>query len=83
MGVLTGVGLLRGIAHMAGLGEEGIRIRSSPPPPRRRTGPWRSWGRGGFPSLPSSGGKEGELIIHVQGVTDPQGLLADLQGTLR
>lgn len=83
VGVLTGVGLLRGIAHMAGLGEEGIRIRILPSSPEEAYRALAVLGARGLPLVAVLRGKEGELIIHVQGVTDPQGLLADLQGTLR
>lgn len=83
VGVLTSVGLLRGLAQMAGLGEEGtrIRIQTSSPTDAYRT--LNVLGEKGLPLVAVLRGRSGELIIHVQGVQDPKGLLAELQGTLR
>lgn len=83
VGVLTSVGLLRGLSHMAGLGEEGtrIRIRTSSPPEAYRA--LAVLGEKEFPLVAVLRGQEGELIIHVQGVQDQAQLLAELEGTLR
>jgi len=83
VGVLTSVGLLRGVAHMAGLGEEGTRIRVQPSSPADAYQTLKVLGEKGLPLVAVLRGSSGELIIHVQGVQDPQGLLAELRGTLR
>lgn len=83
VGVLTSVGLLRGLAQMAGLGEEGTRIRVQPSTPVDAYRTLQVLGDRGLPLVAVLRGQGGELIIHVQGVLDAKGLLAELQGTLR
>lgn len=83
VGVLTSVGLLRGLAQMAGLGEEGTRIRVQPSSTADAYQTLKLLGEKGFPLVAVLRGHGGELIIHIQGVLDPKGLLAELQGTLR
>lgn len=83
VGVLTNVGLLRGLAKMAGLGEEGLRVLILPSSPAEAYRALAVLGARGLPLVAVLRGQEGELIIHVQGVDDPQGLLAELRGTLR
>lgn len=83
VGVLTSVGLLRGLAHMAGLGEEGTRIRIQPSSPTDAYRALSVLGEKGFPLVAVLRGSKGELIIHVQGIQDPAQLLAELEGTLR
>lgn len=82
-GVLTSVGLLRGLAHMAGLGEEGTRIRIQASSQADAYQALTVLGERELPLVAVLRGHSGELIIHVQGVQDPKGLLAELQGTLR
>ncbi len=83
VGVLTSVGLLRGLAQMAGLGEEGTRIRIQPSSPTDAYRALGVLGEKGFPLVAVLRGNGGELIIHVQGVEDPAQLLAELKGNLR
>lgn len=83
VGVLTTVGLLRGVAHMAGLGEEGMRIRIQPSSPTDAYRALAVLGEKGFPLVAVLRGNKGELIIHVQGIENPQALLDELKGTLR
>ncbi len=83
VGVLTSVGLLRGLAQMAGLGEEGTRIRIQTSSPTDAYQTLSVLGAKGFPLVAVLRGRGGELIIHVQGVQDPKALLAELKGTLR
>jgi predicted transcriptional regulator len=83
VGVLTSVGLLRGLAQMAGLGEEGTRIRIQPSSPADAYRALGALGARGLPLVAVLRGHGGELIIHVQGVEDPAQLLAELEGTLR
>ncbi len=83
VGVLTSVGLLRGLAKMAGLGEEGVRVRILPSSPEEAYRALAVLGAHGLPLVAVLRGREGELIIHVQGVEDSQGLLEELRGTLR
>jgi predicted transcriptional regulator len=83
VGVLTSVGLLRGLAHMAGWGEEGTRIRIQPSSPADAYAALRVLGEKGLPLVAVLRGSGGEHIIHVQGVQDPAQLLAELRGTLR
>lgn len=83
VGVLTSVGLLRGLAQMAGLGEEGTRIRVQPSTPVDAYRTLQVLGERGLPLVAVLRGQGGELIIHVQGVLDAKALLTELQGTLR
>ena len=83
VGVLTSVGLLRGLAQMAGLGEEGTRIRIQPSSPADAYRALAVLGTKGLPLVAVLRGHHGELIIHVQGVQDPALLLDELKGTLR
>lgn len=83
VGVLTNVGLLRGLAQMAGLGEEGTRIliRTSSSAEAYRA--LRALEAKGLPLVSVLRGRSGELVIHVQGVQDPAQLLSELEGMLR
>lgn len=83
VGVLTTVGLLRGLAQMAGLGEEGMRIRIQASSPMDAYRALAVLGEKGFPLVAVLRGTKGELIIHVQGIEHPQALLDELKGTLR
>lgn len=83
VGVLTSVGLLRGLAHMAGLGEEGTRIRIQVSSQTEAYQALNALGEKGFPLVAVLRGQAGELIIHVQGVEDQERLLTELKGTLR
>jgi len=83
IGVLTSAGLLHGLAHMAGLGEQGTRIRIRVSSHADAYRALSVLGAKGFPLVAVLRGDGGELIIHVQGVEDPPSLLAELEGILR
>lgn len=83
LGVLTSVGLLRGLAHMAGLGEEGTRIRIQASSEADAYRALAVLGSKGLPLVAVLRGQPGEVIVHVQGVADSAQLLAELAGTLR
>ncbi len=83
VGVLTSAGLLRGIAHMAGLGEEGTRILIQTSSSADVYRALRALEEKGLPLMAVLRGKSGEVVIHVQKVQDPAQLIAELEGTLR
>ncbi len=81
VGVLTRGDLLRALARMAGLGEEGVRIRI------RATTPeiYRALALLGEKNLPLVSvlrGEHNEMVIHVQGVSDPAALMDELKKAL-
>lgn len=82
VGVLTRGDLLRALSHVAGLGEEGTRIRIRTSSPEEVYQALKVLGEKGLPLVAVLRGEEGETVIHVQGVADPAGLMAELKKAL-
>jgi len=82
VGVLTRGGVLKALAKMAGFGEEGtrIRIRVSEPLEVYRALEVLAKNRLGLVAVIQ--GDEDEVVFHVQGLEDKEGLLQELKEAL-
>ena len=81
VGVLTRGDLVKALTRMAGLGEEGMRIRIR----AQSAEIYRALallGEKGLPLVSVLRGDEDDAVIHVQGVGDPQALLEELKKAL-
>lgn len=83
VGVLSKDRLLQALAHLAALGEEGLRIRLRPHEPSEIYRAMAVLAEARAVLVAVLRGKEGEVIVHVQGVSDPQTLRQRLEEALR
>ncbi|MCS7216413.1 MAG: CBS domain-containing protein [Candidatus Bipolaricaulota bacterium] len=83
VGVLSKDRLLQALAHLAALGEEGLRIRLRPRGPEEVYRALAVLAAERATLVAVLRGCEGEVILHVQGVRDPQALRQKLEEALR
>jgi predicted transcriptional regulator len=82
VGVVTRGGVLRALARMAGFGEEGIRIRIRLSDPFEVYRALEVLSRRKLGLVAVIQGDEGEVIFHVKGLEDKEGLLQELKEAL-
>ncbi len=82
VGILSKDGLLRALSHLAALDEEGLRIRLRPQHPAEIYRALAVLAEENLTLVAVLRGQEGEVILHVQGVQDPQRLGAKLEAAL-
>lgn len=83
VGVLSKDRLLQALTHLAAIGEEGLRIRLRLRDPSEIYRAMAILAEEKAALVVVLRGSEGETIIHVQGVHDPQGLRRRLEEALR
>lgn len=82
VGTLSKDGLLRALSHLAALGEGGVRIHLRPHHPAEVYRALAVLAQENLTLVAVLRGQEGEVILHVQGVQDPQRLEAKLKAVL-
>lgn len=83
VGTFSKDGLLRALSHLAALGEGGIRIRLRPHHPAEIYRALSVLAEENLTLVAVLRGQEGEVILHVQGVQDPEKLGEKLEAALK
>ncbi len=82
VGVITRGGALRALVRMTGIGEEGTRIRLKLDDPRELYRALAVLSRWELELVSVTRGEEGEMILHVRGLEDREGLMRELEEAL-
>jgi hypothetical protein len=82
VGVITRGGALRALVRMTGIGEEGTRIRLKLQDHREIYRVLAVLSRWGLELVSVTRGEDGEVVLHVRGLEDKDGLMRELEETL-